>query len=601
MPRKAPSKEDLRTHLAELSGWHTATRDDARVAEELYETHAMDRVHSLNEAVFFDEFFHYMKEIEVWPLLENLDPQDRTGQLYSFINFTMVTIMRCVGGIPSMLAMHELLLTDTAIMDLLGFNAAQVLQGGCDRGLSRRKKPVEIRGALSYETIADNIVKIGPEKLAEMFNGAIRCLAKQGIFPKKIDASLDATDDEATPNYTTDAGDEVPHVTREKRPDVRANGHARKIEVTAFGWKIWLIFDPVSGTPMAMKIDGINVADNTHAYEVLDQARKNLAGHATIRSVALDRGFLDGKLLWKIDKEANAIVYIPAKSNLAITTDAREIARRAAASVAKGEPVEGAKYKERIEEIKHESGKSAWVEKRKTIVVRIPDLPCDWWTSEGSTSAANSKSFKPRLINATVVLCWNGAPNDEDKEVVILDTDPSTDPFAGLDAYAKRSNIENTVNREAKESWFLEHHPKRSEAGVRVQAYFVFMCMALIKGFRKYRKEADEAEARNEEIGITRYRRQLKVTNYGKLIVFCGNHFGIFKNHEVMLLLGAKVRESALAGETAESVLTHYCAKPDTSGIGSTSSNEVEIRPVFPVEKPEKLLKVNEVPIINTS
>ena len=168
-----------------------------------------------------------------------------------------------------MLATHDLLLTDTAIMEVIGFNAAQVQQGSCDRGLGQRKKPVEIRGALSYETIADNIVKIGPDKLSKMFNGVIRCLAKQGVFSKEIDVVLDATDDEATPTYKTDSGEQVPHVTREKRPDVRANKYAKKVSVTVFGWKIWLIFDPESKIPLAMKIDGINVAANTHAYEVI--------------------------------------------------------------------------------------------------------------------------------------------------------------------------------------------------------------------------------------------------------------------------------------------------------------------------------------------
>ena len=52
--------------------------------------------------------------------------------------------------------------------------------------------------------------------------------------------------------------------------------HSQKIKVTVYGWKIWIAFDPESGIPIAMIIDGINVADNTHAYELLDQARKNL-------------------------------------------------------------------------------------------------------------------------------------------------------------------------------------------------------------------------------------------------------------------------------------------------------------------------------------
>ncbi len=245
----------------------------------------------------------------------------------------------------------------------------------------------------------------------------IRCLAKQGVFSKEINVVLDATDDEAAPTYKTDSGDKVPHVTREKRLDVRANKHAKKIKVTVFGWKIWLVFDPESEISLAMKIDGINVADNKHAYEVIDQARKNLEGHSKIRSVALDRGFLDGKLLWKIDKEAGAIIYIPAKSNMEITQEARGVARRTEALAKKGKKQDGAIYEERIEKIKRGSGKNAWIEERKTAVVRIYNLPCDWWTPDGSTSAANSKKFQPKLLNATVVLYWDGAPKDEETDL----------------------------------------------------------------------------------------------------------------------------------------------------------------------------------------
>ena len=82
MPRKVARKEDLRTRLAELSGWQTATRDDALVAEDLHESRAMDRIYPLSEAVFFDEFFHYIGEIGARPLFEGLDPKDREAPLY---------------------------------------------------------------------------------------------------------------------------------------------------------------------------------------------------------------------------------------------------------------------------------------------------------------------------------------------------------------------------------------------------------------------------------------------------------------------------------------------------------------------------------------
>jgi hypothetical protein len=556
--RKGVRKEDLRTRLAELSGWQTATRDDAAVAVAVHGTRTMDQIYPLNEAAFFDELFHFVREIEAWELLEDLDPDRREGALYPFIRFVLFTIMRCVGGVSSMLATREVLLTDEALMGVLGFNAAQVRDGSNDRGSSRRSRPVEIRGPFSYETVADNMVQTPKEKLVALLNGVIRCLAKQGVFPKRIEAVLDATDDEATPRYQTDDGRQVPSVTREKRPDVRANCHAKKTKVTVFGWKVWVVWEPVSRIPLAIALDDINVADNEHALEVVEQACANVEGYATLCSLALDRGFLDGKLLSRLD-ERGIVVYIPAKSNMTIAGDAREIARRAEMLAAQGRGLAECTYKERVTKVNRGSGKSARVEARTTTVVGIRELACDWWTNEGSTSAANSKSFQAKLLNGTVVLRWDGAPADAEKEVVILTTDPATDPFVAFDAYDKRSLIENTCNREAKESWFLEHHPKRSEAGMRLHAYFVFTCMALVAAFRLHLEQAEEAERRGEDTGIGRFRRQLEMKNRDKVVVFCGEHFGVFRNFEVIMLLGGTVRDRALMGETVQTVL-HRCA-----------------------------------------
>ncbi|MEK6536909.1 MAG: transposase, partial [Actinomycetota bacterium] len=494
---------------------------------------------------FFDVLFHYIREIGAWPLLEQLDPDDRQGALYPFIRFVLFTIMRCVGGVQSQLATREVLLTDEALMTLLGFNALQVQQGSTERGVSRRTNPVEIRGPFSYETVADNIEKIGRERLEKLFNGAIRCLAAQGILPKKLVVVLDATDDEATPNYQPDAGRPVPHVSKEKRPEVRANRHAKKVKVTVWGWKVWVVWEPNTKIPLAIRIDDINVADNEHALDVLLQARANVEGHATIRSVALDRGFLDGKLLWAIEHEG-ILVYTAAKSNMTITKEAREIARRAAAEAAAGRTLDGCCYRERHQTVVRGSGKNARKETLTTIVVGVRELACDWWGEQGSNSKSNSKSFEPKLLNATVVLRWDGAAKDAEKEVVLLTNDPAEDPFVAFDAYDDRSLIENTCNREAKEHWFLEHHPKRSEAAVRVHAYFVFLCMALVVGFRLYKAKTDEAERRGQDTGIARYRRQLEMQNRDRVVVFLGEHFGIFRNWEVLLLVGVKILEREL-------------------------------------------------------
>jgi hypothetical protein len=558
VPRPIQHRDDLRTRLGQIAGWQTARRDDAKVALEVHRTHEIDGISALNEAAFFDELFHYIREIGAWPLLEQLDPADRKGALYPFIQFVMFTIMRCVGGVQSMLATHELLLTDEALMGVVGFNAVQVEQGSTERGLTRRTKPVDIRGPFSYETVADNLVKLGIEKLEAMFNGVIRCLAAQGIFPKHIDCVLDATDDEATPSYQTDDGREVPHVTREKRPDVRANRHAKKVEVTVFGWKVWIVWEPTTKIPLALRIDGINVSDNQHGLAALRQAKTNVAEHATLRSVALDRGFLDGKLLWAIEHKLGLLIYIPAKSNLTIAQEARRIARQAAEQAAQGRTLEGCVYRERQQRVTRGAGKQATTETLSTIVVGIRDLPADWWTEQGSSSEANSKNFQPKLLRATVVLRWDGAPKDAEKEVVLLTTHPADDPFVAFDAYDDRSLIENGCNREAKEHWFLERHPQRSEAGVRVHAYFVFVCMAMVAAFRLYKSKTDEAERRGQDTGIARYRRRLEMTNRDKVVVFIGEHFGILRSWEFALLVGVTVRERVVAGETVHTVLRRY-------------------------------------------
>ena len=104
VPRQTPSDKDVDARLATLASWQTAERDEARVARVLYETRTCDEVYAIDKATFFDELFHYCQEINLWPLLESLDPGNRKKPLYPFIQFVLFTIMRCVGGVQSMLA-----------------------------------------------------------------------------------------------------------------------------------------------------------------------------------------------------------------------------------------------------------------------------------------------------------------------------------------------------------------------------------------------------------------------------------------------------------------------------------------------------------------
>ena len=89
--------------------------------------------------------------------------------------------------------------------------------------------------------------------------------------------------------------------------------------------------------------------------------------------------------------------------------------------------------------------------------------------------------------------------------------------------------------------------------------------MGLVSAFRSYKEQAEEAAFKGEDTGIARFRRQLEMRNRDKVVVFCGEHFGIFRNFEVMMLLGATVRDRALMGESLHTVFQRHGALPPES------------------------------------
>ncbi|GAH85572.1 unnamed protein product, partial [marine sediment metagenome] len=172
--------------------WHTAERDDARVADHLYHRREMDVVYAMDEATLFDSFFNYLQEIEVFPFLAHLDPQKQQRKNVLFIQLVLILLMKVVGSIKTMEETNDLLLTDELLMSMCGFNAYQVKNGSCERGVKLRTTPIpEIRGSLCVDTVANHIVTITPRRIENFFNRCIQLLAKQGIFPKKIHAACD--------------------------------------------------------------------------------------------------------------------------------------------------------------------------------------------------------------------------------------------------------------------------------------------------------------------------------------------------------------------------------------------------------------------------
>jgi hypothetical protein len=527
------TRDQLQQTLCDRLFWHTAERDDAIVAKHLYDHHEMDVVYAMDEATLFDSFFNYLQQIDVFAFLEHLDPQKQERKNIAFFKMTLVFLMKVVGAIKTIDEMKDLLLTDELLMSMCGFNAYQVKNGSCQRGINLRKThSPEIRGSLCVDTIANHIVTIGPRRIENFFNRCIEQLAKQGIFPKIIHAACDATLYETTSKFKGCGS-----VTRKRKVKARGyrkSGELKEVSVTLYGWKVWAVYEIKTGIPLAIKIDTIEKPDNLHALAVLEQAKKNVKISSTIDSLVLDRGFLDGKILYEIDLRGHEFV-IPLKRNMDAAKDARQLALDSDSFT----PVT------REVEVVHGYGKKKYTEKVLTTLVGIPDLlTCDWFNPQGSKVNSTKKDYVPIPLNAVVVKKWDNKTPPLEKQVVFVTNIDIKDPFITFDRYDERSLMENKLFREVKQNWHFEHPPKKTKEGVYVQTYMTMGMKALTTAFLKWQKQQLQLEALGKQTTWKMYRRKLKVLNRNKLIVFVGQHFGIFPSHEVFMLANVPVHKT---------------------------------------------------------
>jgi hypothetical protein len=272
----------------------------------------------------------------------------------------------------------------------------------------------------------------------------------------------------------------------------------------------------------------------------------------------VDRGFLDGKVLFAIDRQGIEFV-IPLKSNMTATTDARQLALEAVG------PYQAC----REVEVTHGYGKKKHAEKIRTELIGVAGLlTCDWFNPEGSDANTTKKDFEPIPLNAVVVKTWDNKKPPIDKQVVLVTNGDVSNPFIAFDRYDDRSLIENNLFRDTKQNWCLEHPPRKTKEGVWVQVHVVMAMKALSTAFLMWQEEQTRLHQAGEQTTWSMYRRKLKALNRNKLIVFVGPCFGIFSSHEVFMLAGVPVHDAEKELKTSRAqIYTRYTgmAPPDSS------------------------------------
>ena len=542
-------------NIIDRLAWNTANRDQAGIAKDLADGHDIPEVYGLGEAGLFDEFFYFLDIFGFKNLFMKLDPKSkkRNGRV-PFIAVILIYLMRIVAGLKFFWHIDPVILHCQSLMRIVGFNGRQIRDGTCNRGKIKPtdnsdeegSKPAKIRGPVCPNFIASYIAAIAAPALEKVFNQAIAILAANSFFPKRVNVILDTSEIQST-EQCTGCG----RVKKEKAPELRRRkNRIRKVIEEVFGFKIWVVWDPNSRLPLSMRFATIDVHDINFAREVIQQAITNLGDHAKIASIAMDRGFMDGALLWWLNSE-NIIFYIPAKSNMEVYKDALSL-------------IDHGHRETRSRKRSVGNGKNKSVVIDLWDVVGIEDLTtAGFYGPLGSGSHENNKDFEPNPINAVVVLHDPYKENNPDSKAMVILTNSSVrKPLKVYDGYDARSEIENSLFREAKHAWFIHRPSQNTESAFRAHAYLTILTMALTVAYQGWMDQQDKLEQNGQDTGIRKFREKVKEENTNKLIIFDQDRYAIFDAYEVFILCGRNVLRPTGVPEkiTKEDILKKYGA-----------------------------------------
>ena len=578
--KKRSDSQDILTeaseHTAERLIWFTARKDQSTIAQGIAAGKDLEEVYGLGDAELFDEFFGFLDEFKISDLFARLNPNSaKRSSNVSFHAVVLIYLMRIVCGLPFFWKISPVILQSQSLMRLVGFNGRQVRKGTSARGARKLKNnaqqddakgddakgednkdgegnqdrddKIPIRGPLCPQSIGKYVSAILASALERFLNGVIRILADNRFFPKRVHALLDASEIQTTEKCTG-----CGKVSKEKAPELRLRkGRIRKVVETVFGFKIWVVWDANSKLPLALRFATINVGDVILAQEVVAQAMTNLGEHSTIKSLAFDRGFIDGKFMWWLDQ--NGIVFqVPAKKKMDVYSDALSLVGTGA---------------RKVQEKKRYTGRG---KTRKTVIDRwevegITGLTSAGFYGElGSGSHENRKDFVPNPLNAVVVLTDPFKVNNpqSDTMVILTNGDVKKNPMRTYNGYDERSEIENSMFREGKQSWFIERPAQNTESSFRAHVYLTIATIALTTAFRTWMDAEEKKEREGIETGIRKYREKIRQENGNKLIVFEDDRYAVFDAYEVIILCGRTVRKPKGTKEriTKEDILVKYQA-----------------------------------------
>jgi hypothetical protein len=408
--------------------------------------------------------------------------------------------MKQLMGISSMNQLEEHLFRDTSLLKIIGFTARQIQDGFCHRGKGKR------RGPMHRDTLSDFLSRFSSKEVDFILREAVRVLVKHRLIRGRT-YILDATDLPTTKRYKGCGMKKVIKKVWSKE------GKEVEIVKYVYGYKLLILLEARHKIVVAARVVKINEHEKNFTKELVKEGQQRTGGK--VKVLLVDRGFIDGVLLWWLSKKMKIRFVIPARSNMEVSQDMRGF---------RSEKAEG----ERI-----------FVEQTKEIKVMGVRglLSYDQFGEEVHRRTKGRKDFKANPINAVMVIRWDRKEYQPGKEKVFLTNLPVSGPMRIIDQYDLRSEIENRGFRELKQGYHLLKYPQKTVAAVRAHAVLTLIIYSLVNAYKS------EHGQRLAHLGIRRWRGKQMGDSIHKMIVYYEGIYGIVDVEELFYLIDMTPKE----------------------------------------------------------
>jgi hypothetical protein len=448
---------------------------------------------------FLDDFFIFLFSLGFFARIDFRPKRVKRVMIPTMLMILTYEVKQLM-GIARMNQLEEHLFRDTALLKIIGFTARQIQEGFCHRGKGKR------RGPMHRDTLADLLSKFSSQEVDFILKEAVRVLVKHKLIRGRT-YILDATDLPTTKRYKGCGMKKVTQKVWSK------DGKQVETVTYVYGYKLLVLMEARHKIVVAARVVKINEHEKNFTKELVREAQQRTGG--VVKVLLIDRGFIDGVLLWGLWKKMKIRFVIPARSNMEVSQDIRGFRSEKA------------------------DGQTVFVEQTKKMKVMGVKglLSYDQFGEEQHRRRKGRKDFKANPINAVMVLRWDGKDYEPGKEKVFLTNLSVSRPMKIIEQYDLRSEIENQGFRELKQGYHLLKYPQKTGAAVRAHAVLTLIIYSLVNAYKS------EQGQRLAHLGIRRWRRKQMGQSIHKMIVYYEGIYGIVDVEELFYLMDMTPKE----------------------------------------------------------